>query len=135
MGAARGEAVYRLAPEPALAAIWEQRARARLDAALCAALGSRPEDLEIEPLVVRAPAAFALDTLADQGGDLLVLGAGPRHRLARMLRGRVRRQTVARAHAPILLISPPASPRRVRRELRRITPEDFLRSPRPGRGR
>jgi nucleotide-binding universal stress UspA family protein len=123
-----GEALYRLAPEPALAALWETRAEARLASALGAALGSRPDDLVVEPLVVRAPAAFALDKLADQGNDLLVLGAGSRRRLARMLRGRVRRQTAARAHAPILLVSPPASPRRVRRELRRITPEDFLRA-------
>lgn len=124
-----GETVYRMAPEPRLAALWAMRAEERLDAAI-AASGGIPDDVAVERMVVRAPAAFALNALADQAGDLLVLGAGPRNRMARFLHGHVRRTAAAAAHAPVLLVAPPASPRKLRRELRHMTPEDFLR---PGR--
>jgi nucleotide-binding universal stress UspA family protein len=124
-----GEAVYRLAPEPALAAIWARQARQRLDTAVAEALGALPLDVQVELAVVRAPAPLALNALADQPEDLLVLGAGPRGPLLRRLRGRVRRHTLLRAKAPVLLVTPPALPRRIRRELRRAKPEDFLRRP------
>lgn len=126
-----GETVYRMAPEPRLAALWALRAEERLQAAIAAA-GGIPDDVAVERMVVRAPAAFALNALADQTGDLLVLGAGGRGRLARFLHGHVRRCTAATARAPVLLVAPPASPRKLRRELRRITPEDFAGPRRPG---
>ncbi|RAG81591.1 universal stress protein [Streptacidiphilus pinicola] len=132
-----GEAGYRAAPDPELVRIWERAAMERLDAALVSAFSepgdgsTPPQGPCIERLVVRGPAALALTWLADRPDDLLVLGAGTRHRLARLLRGRVRRQALARTHTPVMLVAPPAQPpalpRSVRRELRRITPEDFLR--------
>jgi nucleotide-binding universal stress UspA family protein len=122
-----GEAAHRLAPEPWLTRLEEHAARQRLAAAVAAALGGFPDDVPVQPMVVRAPAAYALNALADQPGDLLVLGAGPRHPLARLLRGWVRRRAVARTQAPVLLVAPPALPRGTRRALRRLTPEDFLR--------
>jgi len=128
-----GEAAYRLAPEPALLALWECNARRRLETAVSEALGALPRDVAVEPMLVRAPAAFALNALADRPEDLLVLGAGPRRPLLRMLRGYVRRGTLTRAKAPVLLVTPAGRPHRVRRELRRLTPEDFLRRS-PGLG-
>ena len=133
-----GETVYRVAPEPRLAAIWAHKAAERLEAAV-AASGGIPDDVVAELIVVRAPAAYALNSLADQATDLLVLGAGRRNRLARFLHGHVRRCAAATAAAPVLLVAPPTTPRKVRRELRRLTPEDFLRPPdgpggRRGRG-
>lgn len=127
-----GEAVYRMAPVPDLAAQWERQARERLDAAIAGAVGALPADLKVEPLVVRAPAAWALTHLADRPDDLLVLGTGPHGRIARMLRGRVRRAAALRSEAPLLLVSPVARPGRVRRDLRRLSPEDFTRPPGPG---
>jgi nucleotide-binding universal stress UspA family protein len=82
--------------------------------------------VEVEYAVVRAPASFALNALADRPDDLLVLGAGPHRPLLRTLRGHVRRRTVTRAAAPVLLVSHPKFPHRMRRELRRVTPDDFL---------
>jgi nucleotide-binding universal stress UspA family protein len=122
-----GEAVYRTAPTPDLMKIWKRRAEQRLESAIAAAIGSFPLDLHVQPLVVRAPTVWALTELAGGPDDLLVLGAGPRHPLARRLRGAVRRNAAARAKVPVLLVKPPAVPRAMRRELRRITPEDFLR--------
>jgi nucleotide-binding universal stress UspA family protein len=130
-----GEAAYRLAPDPGLLLIWERAAGERLSAAFADAfaetVGGAPADVEVERLVVRGPAALALTSLAERPDDLLVLGAGTRHPLARLLRGAVRRRALARAHAPVMLVAPPSLPptlpRAVRRELRRLAPEDFLR--------
>ena len=122
-----GEFAYRFAPVPSLAALWQRQAQARLDAAITGALGDLPADLRVEPTVVRAPAAWALTELADGPQDLLVLGAGPRSRFARMLRGAVRRGAAVRTRTPLLLVSPVARPGRVRRDLRRIDPDDFRR--------
>ena len=122
-----GEALYRAVPTPELAQLWERQARERLESAITAAIGRIPLDLSVEPVVVRAPTVWALTELADRPTDLLILGAGPRHRLPRLLRGAVRRNAVARAKAPVLLVKAPSVPRSMRRELRQITPEDFLR--------
>jgi nucleotide-binding universal stress UspA family protein len=130
-----GEAVYRRAPEPSLLRLWNRQARERLDAAVAAALGELPVDLHVETLVVRAPAAETLNALADRSNDLLVLGAGPRRSIAGYLRGTVRRRVVSTAKAPVLLVAPLSAPRAMRRELRRITPEDFLRQTDAGHGR
>lgn len=120
-----GEALYRSAPVPGLAVLWERQARERFGAAIAEAVGSFPADLRVEPLVVRGPAAWVLTELADRPTDLLVLGAGPRGRLARLTRGRVWRAVAVRTNAALLLISPVGRPGRVRRDLRRITPDDF----------
>ncbi|WP_042387177.1 universal stress protein [Streptacidiphilus melanogenes] len=137
-----GEAAYRLAPDPDLVRIWERAAIERLDSAFAQALGGSadasagtvggvPDDVALERVVVRGPAAYALTGLAERADDLLVLGAGARRPLARLLRGAVRRRALAHAHGPVMLVAPPAQPpalpRAVRRELRRLTPEDFLR--------
>ena len=122
-----GEALYRRAPVPELVALWEQQARQRLDTAVSEAIGALPQDVDIDVAVVRAPASFALTRLADRPEDLLVLGAGPRRPLLRTLRGHVRRRTVARAASPVLLVTHPELPHRLRRDLRRLTPDDFRR--------
>ncbi len=132
-----GERVYRMAPEPRLALMWAQRAVQRLEAAIEDS-GGIPDDVPTELIVARAPAAYALNALADRSTDLLVLGAGPRNRAARFLHGHVRRCAAATAAAPVLLVAPPTTPRKVRRELRHLTPEDFARPSGPqergGRG-
>jgi len=135
-----GEAVYRAAPTPDLARLWQRHARERLDAAIATAVGSFPLDVHVEPMVVRGPTVWALTELAAGPDDLLVLGAGPRHPLSRLLRGAVRRSAAARAKVPVLLVRAPVVkvpgvPRAMRRELRHITPDDFLRPPGQGRGR
>lgn len=122
-----GEAVYRRAPAPGMLPIWEREAHERLAAAIAESLGSVPADLHVEALAVRAPAAFALNALADRANDLLVLGAGARRSLVAQLRGRIRREVVRTAQAPVLLVAPVSVPRAMRRELRHVTPEDFLR--------
>ncbi|WP_042426549.1 universal stress protein [Streptacidiphilus anmyonensis] len=142
-----GEAAYRLAPDPDLVRIWERAAIERLSAAFAEAFTGAstemftetatgevdgvPDDVRVERVAVRGPAAYALTELAEHPDDLLVLGAGARRPLARLLRGAVRRRALARAHGPVMLVAPPAEPptlpRAVRRELRRLTPEDFLR--------
>jgi nucleotide-binding universal stress UspA family protein len=124
-----GEALYRTAPTPELAKRWRHAAVQQLDDAISAALGTMPSDVVVSPTVVRASPVWALNALADRPTDLLVLGGGRRNPLARLLLGSVRRHTVARAKAPVLLVGAPDRPRSLRRELRHIEPEDFFRPP------
>jgi nucleotide-binding universal stress UspA family protein len=120
-----GEGAARRAPSPELDALHRRDAHDRLRTAVTSALGGMPEDIPVVPTVVRDEPAHALLSLATHPGDLLVLGGGPRHRPARLLRGATRRRVAARAQAPVLLVPPPVLGHRVRRGLRGLTADDF----------
>lgn len=120
-----GEAPYQMARDPSLEALWEATARRRLSAAFEAVLGGVPCDIPVQLVVVRRRAADVLSELADQPGDLLVLGAGPRRALAGLVRGHVRRRAMARTSASVLLVAPPWVRGADRRRLRRLRPDDF----------
>lgn len=120
-----GAAAYQMSREPRLEEMWERNARRRLSAAFDALFGGTPDDIPVQLAVVRGAAADVLSELADQPGDLLVLGAGPRRALGGALRGRVRRRAVAATSAPALLVAPPSVSRADRRRLRRLRPGDF----------
>jgi hypothetical protein len=64
--------------------------------------------LDLQPLVRRGEPGPALVSVACDGHDLLVLGAGRRGRLARAWHGRVSRYCVAHAPCPVLTVPPPA---------------------------
>jgi len=105
-GPPEGEALHRAAPCPPLAAEWRARAGA-VFADLLEDSREHLAGLEWEPLLVRADPAYALTRLAGPD-DLLVIGGGGRGRLARLLRGRVRRATLAGARCPVLTVARPA---------------------------
>ncbi|MEV7193685.1 universal stress protein [Streptomyces sp. NPDC093510] len=116
-----GEALYLRHPDRAWARHWEAAARARLDRAFDEVFGGTPPGVATERRVVRARPGHALCDLATHPDDLLVLGVGPRrHRTTRTHR-------YVRAHAPcaVLTVRPPTPPRRLRRTLRNLTPQDF----------
>ncbi len=123
-----GELAYRQAPCPPLSTMWQHQATLRLLNAFDSALGGFPPDLCVEPLVLRAPAAEALTATADRQDDILVVGAGDRRPVRRLLRGAVRRRVLAHAACPVLAVRPPATPRGALRALRHADPGDF----RPG---
>ena len=93
-----------------------------------------PARLRTWPLVLRGPAGPALVSLARQPGDLLVIGAGRRTALTRLVCCPVARHCLAHAHCPVLAIPPPALARELaHRRLawlfwhRPLTPERVLR--------
>jgi nucleotide-binding universal stress UspA family protein len=112
-----GEFAYRGRPAH-LRKLWADAARKRLHEALDLAWGGIPAGLAVEPLVVCGEPGPALVNLASSAGDLLVVGAGRRSRLARMLRGQVSRYCLARAHCPVIAVPPSALSRRLARRLR-----------------
>jgi nucleotide-binding universal stress UspA family protein len=77
-----GESAGRRYP-PFLTEQWADAAEQRLLTAFDEGLGGPPEDLPVQPMIVRGPAGRVLAAIADHEGDLLVLGSshrGPLHR-------------------------------------------------------
>ena len=88
----------------------------------------------MQPRVERGPAGWVLVNTARRPGDLPVVGAGRRGRLARMARSRVTGYCAAHAGCPVITVPPPA----LARDLghgplawafwhRSLTPEQILR--------
>ncbi|MER8187204.1 universal stress protein [Kitasatospora sp. NPDC094015] len=105
-----GEAAYRTRPCPPLARLWERAAAERLDAAVARAIGGYPAGLRVEPVVIRGEVGPALLEIADRPDDLLVVGAGRRGRLSRILHSSVARRCLARAACTVVAVPPSGSP-------------------------
>ncbi|MDH6115053.1 nucleotide-binding universal stress UspA family protein [Kitasatospora sp. MAP12-15] len=101
-----GEPAYRAHPCPPLAKVWEQAALDRLEAAFEQAFGGYPQGVRVEPMVIRGDAGAALVEIADRPSDLLVVGAGRRGRLPRLLRGSVSRYCLAHAACDVVAVPP-----------------------------
>lgn len=101
-----GEIAYRRTPCPPLLKEWEHAAGKRLDTAFEQALGGYPSGLRIRPLVVRGAPGPALVQIADQPDDLLVVSAGRRGPLNRMLHGSVARYCLSHAKCCVVAIPP-----------------------------
>ncbi|WP_406195388.1 universal stress protein [Kitasatospora sp. NBC_01560] len=101
-----GEPAYRAHPCPQLAELWARAAHDRLDAAFEQAFGGYPAGLRVTPMVLRADAGRALVAVADRPDDLLVVGAGRRGRLPRILRPSVTRHCQAHAVCTVVTVPP-----------------------------
>ena len=94
-------------PDPELRRLWQQDAWQRLRGALGTAFGGLQPGVRTWPLVLRGPAGPALVSLARQSGDLLVIGAGRRTALTRLVCCPVARHCLAHARRPVLAVPPP----------------------------
>ena len=103
-----GDMSERSHPSPYLRRVWSDAAMQRLLAAFEAGLGGMPDDIEVEPRVERGETGPALVDIADQPGDLLVIGTGRRSLVGRALRKSVGRYCLAHAKCPVLAIPPSA---------------------------
>lgn len=103
-----GEMAERRYPSVHLRRIWSDAARERLMDAFEAGLGGLPADVQVEPCVVRGETGAVLVDIAEQPGDLLVIGTGRRSRLGRALRSSVGRYCLAHARCPVLAVPPSA---------------------------
>ena len=101
-----GELAERRCSVPELRQVWQDAAWRRLSEAFDAALGGRPPDLPMEPVVMRGDAGRILALAASQEDVLLVIGAGRRGVLPRLLRHRVGRYCLAHAMCPVLVVPP-----------------------------
>ena len=122
---AGGEIAYLRAPCPLLLRLWEQEAHERMRDAFDEAFGGMPDGVAVRRLVVRAPPGPVLVELADQPGDLLVVGYGGRSRLGCAVHGHVTRYCMAHARCPVLAVPPPELIRELRPRRHHWRPEDF----------
>ncbi|MGH3305541.1 MAG: universal stress protein [Streptosporangiaceae bacterium] len=86
---------------------WRDMAWQRMRHALLAVWGEEPADTRVRPQVEQGPAGWVLVSVARQAGDLLVLGAGRRGLLHRIVGRRVSRYCAVRACCPVILVPPP----------------------------
>ena len=102
-----GDLADRRAPCGYLRRVWAEDACQRLRDALHAVWGEIPVDpLLVQPVVERGEAGPVLVSIACCPGDLLVVGAGRRGALARVIWGRVSRYCLAHARCPVLAVPP-----------------------------
>jgi nucleotide-binding universal stress UspA family protein len=134
-----GDHAVRVRPSGQLLREWQVLARQQLRDALIAVWGEVPRDPLVEPHVERGPAGWVLVKLACRPGDVLVVGAGRRGALARVVFPKVSRYCLAHAQCPVLAIPPPALARELAHSRlawvfwhRPLTPEQILRDqPKP----
>jgi nucleotide-binding universal stress UspA family protein len=127
-----GDLADRRSPCGYLRRVWAEDARQRLRDTLTAAWGGIPADPPIQPVVERGEAGWVLVSIASPG-DLLVVGAGHRGALARVVSGKVSRYCLAHARCPVLAVPPPALAQEIRHGLlgwvfwhRPLTPDQIL---------
>jgi nucleotide-binding universal stress UspA family protein len=103
-----GDFAERSRPSPYLRRIWRDNAAARLTEAFDEGLGGLPADLHVQQLVERGETGPVLVDVADQPGDLLVIGTGSRNPVHRALHRSVGRYCLAHARCPVLATPPSA---------------------------
>ena len=133
-----GDFAERSHPSPYLRRFWREAAGARLTEAFDECFGGLPDDVAVRVRVERGEAGPVLVDVADQPGDLLVIGTGRRNPVSRALRRSVGRYCLAHARCPVLAVPPSAlmdelAHGRLRRSraLRGLVP-DHETSPLPG---
>jgi nucleotide-binding universal stress UspA family protein len=104
---AGGEIAYRRAPFDPLLQLWRQCAAQRLTTAFEEALGGYPDDVQVQPHVVRGGPGAVLVHFATDGANMLVVGSGHRRLLRYRWRGPTASYCVARAACPVVLVPPP----------------------------
>jgi nucleotide-binding universal stress UspA family protein len=103
-----GDLADRRAPCGYLRRVWAEDACQRLRHTLHTVWSEIPASPPVRPVVERGEAGWVLVGIACCPGDLLVVGAGRRGALARVISGRVSRYCLAHAQCPVLAIPPPA---------------------------
>jgi len=103
-----GDLAERGSPSPYLRRVWAQAAWQRLWTAFDAGLGGVPDDLRVQPLVVRGETGPVLVDVASSPEDLLIIGTGRRSLPGRLLRHKAGRYCLVHASCPVLIVPPSA---------------------------
>ncbi len=85
---------------------WQRRAREKLVTALTEVFGAGMPDFPLQTLVARGAPGRVLVRIAEGEQDVLVVGAGRRELLRRVLRPSVSRYCLAHATCPVLAVPP-----------------------------
>jgi nucleotide-binding universal stress UspA family protein len=103
-----GDMAERSHPSPYLRQVWHEAACTRLSDAFDECFGGVPDAMEVRARVERGDAGQVLVDVADQPGDLLVIGTGRRNPVGRALHRSVGRYCMAHAKCPVLAVPPSA---------------------------
>jgi nucleotide-binding universal stress UspA family protein len=101
-----GDFADRSHPSLYLRQIWRDAAWHRLWHALELSLGSIPDEVRFAARVLRGDAGAVLVDVASHDGDVLVLGAGRRGAVGRLMACRVSRYCLAHARCPVVAVPP-----------------------------
>jgi nucleotide-binding universal stress UspA family protein len=112
-----GDFAERSHPSPYLRRVWQETAVKRLTGAFDECFGGVPDGLHVQARVERGDAGPVLVDIADQPGDLLVIGTGRRNPIGRVLHRSVGRYCLAHARCPVLAVPPSALMDEMRRGL------------------
>jgi nucleotide-binding universal stress UspA family protein len=129
-----GDIADRRMPCPYLRRVWAEDASQRLKETLSIVLGEIPiGHPTVRPLVAPGEAGIVLVNTACYPDDLLVVGAGRRGALTRIVSGKVSHYCVSHAHCPVLAVPPPEFAQELRHGLfrwvfwhRSLTPEQVV---------
>jgi nucleotide-binding universal stress UspA family protein len=103
-----GDLAERRSPSPYLRRVWAEAARQRLWTAFDAGLGGVPDDLRVQPQVVRGETGPVLVDVGSSPEDLLIIGTGRRSLSGRLLHHKAGRYCLAHARCPVLTVPPSA---------------------------
>ena len=103
-----GDLAERSHPSPYLRKVWHEAACTRLSEAFDDCFGGVPDGVQVRARVERGDAGQVLVDVADQPGDLLVIGSGGRSAVVRALHRSVGRYCLAHATAPVVAVPPSA---------------------------
>jgi nucleotide-binding universal stress UspA family protein len=103
-----GDIADRSHPSPYLRKLWTDSAWQRLWNAVELAFGHVPDDVMFESAVLRGEPGPVLVGVSCHPDDVLVIGAGRRGPLARVLSCRASRYCLAHARCPVVAVPPPA---------------------------
>lgn len=101
-----GDIADRRFPNHELREVWKSAARDRLCQAVELGIGGPPGELKFGPRIIRGEAGPALIDLANQPGDLLVIGAGRHGAVGRSLSARTARYCLGHAACPVIAVPP-----------------------------
>jgi nucleotide-binding universal stress UspA family protein len=101
-----GEIADRRHPCAELRAIWVRHAWQRLWEAIDLGIGGPPAAQRFAPQVLRGQTGAVLTRIADQGGDVLIVGTGRHGALRRLSSCRVARYCLAHAACPVIAVPP-----------------------------
>ena len=108
-----GEDADRRYPSPALRRCWERHFTGELSRAAELAWGGLPADLDVTLLLLRGRPGPALVEVADQRGDMLIVGIGRRSGIFGLRQAKVSRYCLAHARCPVLVVPQAATARQL----------------------
>lgn len=113
-----GDMQSRRVAVPEYVRVLRERAQQELLSAFDEGLGGLPQDVQVEPWVIRGPAGPVLVETADRVNDLLVFGTGRRGAIRHALHAATARYCLGHATCPVIAVPPPTMQSQIPSQLR-----------------